>query len=293
VLASDAAGNLSTVTSYGWMVDTSVGVTPPPNPLLDSTPGDPSNSVASFTFHDAEVGATFTCRLDGGTYSTCVSPQGYTGLTQGSHTFSVKASDAADNPSGATSFTWNVDTTGPTITNAFPADGAVVGKFQRLTARWTCQDPAGVATCSGKTGFLPTGTVGTKPFTVHATDSVGNQRTRTIHYTVRNACQITPTISVGLHQTVINGTQGAGVIRALRPLAYRIDAKGGNDIICTGDGNDRIVTGLGADVVISGRGGDVVSTSVGADYVNGGLPVTRSTADRGTTSCRATRAATS
>src|SRR5207247_2638324 len=110
VKASDAAGNLSSATSFAWTVDT----VSPPDPVIDAHPVDPSDSSsASFAFHDAEAGGTFECALDGGGFAACTSPQGYSSLSDGIHTFSVHAKDGVGNLSGAATFAWAVDTTPP------------------------------------------------------------------------------------------------------------------------------------------------------------------------------------
>src|SRR5439155_18761524 len=61
-----------------------------------------------------EPGASFTCLLDGSPYSPCSSPVTLTGLGDGTHTFSVQATDAAGNadPTPA-SVTWTVDSAAP------------------------------------------------------------------------------------------------------------------------------------------------------------------------------------
>jgi hypothetical protein len=61
-----------------------------------------------FKFRDTEAGVSFLCRRDGGVLSACSSPQSYSGLSLGTHTFSVKAQDAAGNQSGAANFTWTI-----------------------------------------------------------------------------------------------------------------------------------------------------------------------------------------
>jgi hypothetical protein len=48
-------------------------------------------------FSADEPGAAFECSLDGGAYAACSPPVGYTGLAVGSHTFSVRATDAVGN----------------------------------------------------------------------------------------------------------------------------------------------------------------------------------------------------
>src|SRR5262249_30360233 len=56
----------------------------------------------------------FECRLDGGPWAACTSPDAPSGLADGSHTFEARSTDLAGNvdPTPA-SFTWVVDTTAP------------------------------------------------------------------------------------------------------------------------------------------------------------------------------------
>ncbi|MDQ3286633.1 MAG: DNRLRE domain-containing protein, partial [Actinomycetota bacterium] len=84
----------------------------PPETTIDSAPSDVfSNASASFTFSSNEVNSTFECRLDVSTFSSCTSPKSYTNLSEGSHTFEVRATDAAGNTDPTlASRTWTVDT---------------------------------------------------------------------------------------------------------------------------------------------------------------------------------------
>ena len=120
VEATDAAGNTSDKTSVAWTIDT----LPPPAPTLDSTPPSLSNANgASVAFSDTEAGVHFQCQLDGSGFTACSSPQSYSGLADGAHTFQVRALDAAGNASSSTSYAWTIDTTPPTVAlTATPAD---------------------------------------------------------------------------------------------------------------------------------------------------------------------------
>ena len=111
VRATDAAGNVDpTPAVFAWAVDTVA-----PQTTIDAAPSDPSASPApSFDFSSSEGGSTFECRLDGGAWGTCTSPHVYTGLADGSHTFQVRATDAAGNVDASpASFTWTIDATPP------------------------------------------------------------------------------------------------------------------------------------------------------------------------------------
>jgi hypothetical protein len=83
--------------------------------VIDSGPGSPTKATtAAFTFHATAAGASFACSLDGAAATACTSPASYSGLAQGSHTFSVAATaNGSADPSPATQ-TWTVDTTPPT-----------------------------------------------------------------------------------------------------------------------------------------------------------------------------------
>jgi large repetitive protein len=122
VIATDAAGNQSSPTSYTWTIDT----VPPPAPAITGSPSNPTfQTSASFTFNDSEAGVSFLCQLDGGSFTACTSPQNYPGpLSVGSHSFQAEAKDAAGNVSTAASFTWQIQPTpppsAPTITSGPP-----------------------------------------------------------------------------------------------------------------------------------------------------------------------------
>jgi len=56
----------------------------------------PTSDSALFSFTASEP-ASFTCSLDGATYTPCESPTSYSDLNPGWHTFAVSATDAAGN----------------------------------------------------------------------------------------------------------------------------------------------------------------------------------------------------
>ena len=111
VKAQDSSGNQSSAASFTWTVNTT---TAPPTPTITSAPANPTNQTsASFSFSDTQSGVTFFCQLDASAFSACTSPASYSSFSQGSHTFSVKAQDSAENQSSAATFNWTVDTTAP------------------------------------------------------------------------------------------------------------------------------------------------------------------------------------
>jgi hypothetical protein len=92
--------------------------TTPPDTTITSGPANPTSSTsASFAFTSSESGSTFECRIDSGSWSTCTSPKSYSSLATGSHTFDVRATDAASNTDATpASQTWTIRTiTAPTF----------------------------------------------------------------------------------------------------------------------------------------------------------------------------------
>ena len=114
--------------------------TTPPETTIDSGPsGTVNSSSATFHFSSSEPNSTFECSLDGGGFASCTSPKSYMTLTDGSHTFQVRATDAVSNTDGSpASWSWTSDATPPTISTVEPADGATgVGATSNVEAAFS------------------------------------------------------------------------------------------------------------------------------------------------------------
>jgi hypothetical protein len=89
VRATNGKPDLSPATTI-WTVDTT-----PPDTFLAGTPAaSTTDASAAFSFRSNEAPVTFECRLDGGPWSGCTSPNTVSGLSPGSHRFEVRATDA-------------------------------------------------------------------------------------------------------------------------------------------------------------------------------------------------------
>jgi subtilisin-like proprotein convertase family protein len=102
--------------------DTEIQAAPPPLA---------SSRHASFEFGSPRPNSQFQCRLDGGDFSPCASPQEFGNLPEGIHTFEVRAFDQYGNVDGSPAVhTWTVDVTapGPQIASAGGAAPTVQGR---------------------------------------------------------------------------------------------------------------------------------------------------------------------
>jgi len=164
--------------------------TTPPQTIITGGPsGETSDSTPTFTFVSSEdPDSTFTCQVDSGAGVACSSPYTTGALAEGPHTFSVTATDAADNsdlspaisdftvvgapppdedaPETAISDGPTGNTTDTTPTFAFGSDEA--------DSTFVCQiDQALPAPCTSPHTTQPLG-AGAHVFSVYASDAAGN-----------------------------------------------------------------------------------------------------------------------
>jgi hypothetical protein len=184
----DSAGNaLSAAFSGGSASQIAIDRTAPPTPTISSGPTGTGNpATAQFGFVDSESGVSFLCKLDAGSYVACPNPATFSGLSDGSHTLTVEATDAAGNVSNPSpSRIWSVDATPPprpSVTNG-PNN-----KWDSSTATFTFTDSeAGVRfqcnmdlssnpgwqACTSPQAYYNVAS-GTHEFDVRAVDAAGN-----------------------------------------------------------------------------------------------------------------------
>jgi hypothetical protein len=96
--AIDVAGNIDpTPATRSWTVQAPADTTAPDTTIGSGPSGTTTSTGASLEFTSTESGSTFQCSLNSGSWAPCTSPKAYGSLAVGSHTFSVKATDAAGN----------------------------------------------------------------------------------------------------------------------------------------------------------------------------------------------------
>ena len=151
-----------------------------PTVTIASQPSNPSNdSSPTFAFSAGEP-ASFQCELDGAGFNLCTSPKSYDNLSQGQHTFKVRATDLAANAGPAATYTWTVDTVAPTVAIVDKPDNPSGVKSATFTfsadelARFQCElDGAGFNLCTSPTSYDNL-SQGDHTFRVRAIDLAGN-----------------------------------------------------------------------------------------------------------------------
>lgn len=151
--------------------------------VITTTPADLTNStVANFTFTSPETDVTFECLLDADSWSLCSSPVNFTGLADGSHTFTVRSKD----PEGAVdvtpaSYTWSIDTAPPKTSinsgpNSLTADSDAIFTFSSAdsNATFTCTIDNGEWTACTSPIIYNGFAQGEHTFSVIARDLAGN-----------------------------------------------------------------------------------------------------------------------
>lgn len=166
---------------------TYVEATPPDTTIIGSPPAL-TDATASFSFTgDDGAGsgiAGFECQLDANPLESCTNPVTYGGLDDGSHTFSVRARDAAGNvDSTPATHTWQVDATAPpspviTLAPSNPSGDATPRfEFSDLdpSAGFRCAlDGGAFVDCSSGAFTAPALSNGGHTFGVEAVDPAGN-----------------------------------------------------------------------------------------------------------------------
>jgi parallel beta-helix repeat protein len=91
--ATDSAGNTSELSAPRTVVLASGSTLSPETTKISGPSGVTKNPTAHFKFTSLDPDATFECSLDGGGYFPCSSPENINKLSEGRHTFEVRAVD--------------------------------------------------------------------------------------------------------------------------------------------------------------------------------------------------------
>jgi hypothetical protein len=212
--------------------------------MIGSGPSATTTSTsASLVFSANESDSTLQCKLDSGSWGSCTSPKSYGGLAVGSHTFSVKATDAAGNTDASpATLTWTVqalappaDTTAPDTTissGPAPTTTAATASFSfsasESNSTFQCKlDSGSWGSCTSAKTYSSLAT-GAHSFSVKATDTAGNT----------DATPATDSWTVQSGES--GGGGGANCTQTLSSgasLSNAISSASGGAVICLGNGS--------------------------------------------------------
>ncbi|MFK7806095.1 MAG: hypothetical protein AB8G95_30980, partial [Anaerolineae bacterium] len=300
---SDLAGNVGEYVDFLLIDKDAPETSITANPPATSTSADAAFELSGTDAVADDNALDFECQLDGSGFTLCGSSQSYTGLSNGSHTFGVRASDTAGlvDPTAA-SYTWTVDVADPneppvvsagddqTIMLPIVANlaGTVTddGNPGPVSVLWTQESGPGTVTfgdaasATTTAGFSAAGTYVLRLTADDGQVSAFDELTVTVNE--EPAGELFATcggydvfeIGPGVYEApdfngnLIIGTNAGELIQGTngRDLILGL---GGPDEIYARRGNDIICAGRGNDYVEGGRGNDLIIGGTGGDWLIG------------------------
>jgi hypothetical protein len=219
--------------SLTWTVD----VTRPAQPTVTSPSSPTSSATVTVRFNSTSTDVDhYLCSLDGGTATTCSSPQSVTAAAEGLHTYAVTAVDRAGNTSTAGTGFWYRDSLTPVpVVNDGPSDPttATGATFTFASSEggvsFSCSlDGGPFSACTTGKVYSSLG-LGTHTFKVRATDSNGNtadSATYTWHVVATLAVNLVWVNQAALPAANTSATTGT----------FAFTATGATTVVCSLDG---------------------------------------------------------
>ncbi len=212
VRATDTVGNIGGDSTFGWFLDTvlpTVVITAEPSALSNN-----KNPAITFTTGGAPVATE--CQLDGGTFAACSSPFALTNVADGSHTITVRVTDAASNSASDATSAFVIDTVAPTA--VFTAEPAALSNNKNPSVAFTtagaptvtqCRLDAGtLVSCTSPFSFNNVGD-GNHTITVRVADGAGNASTTTTgSFAIDTAA---PTVTITAEPAAVSNNKNPSV----------------------------------------------------------------------------------
>ena len=244
-----------------FMVSTGPDTTPPDTSISSSPASTTNLTSASFSFSSTEQGSTFACQLDGSAWTACSSPNAYSNLSLGTHSFGVRATDGSGNTDQTpATFSWTVsnqpDTAPPDTTISSPPPSTTTSTSASFSfsssesgSTFTCQlDGGAFGSCSSPKSYSGLA-LGSHSFAVRATDQAGNtdQTPATFAWTVEAPSQPPPSGCV------------SGATQATTAAQIRSAVAADHDVCVVADVSDVTLENLGSSPVAisTGSGGSM------------------------------------
>ncbi|HEY4356612.1 MAG TPA: choice-of-anchor D domain-containing protein [Acidobacteriaceae bacterium] len=243
----------------------------PATPVILTNPANPTAvTSATFTFSDTQAGVTFVCSIDSLAFNACASGIVYPGLSNGQHSFQVKAKDAVGALSLAAVYNWTVNavsvtapviTSGPghatnadTVTFAFTDTQAGVSFMCSLDGVAFAPCTSGIS-YSGVQVPMPYKVVGlVHNFAVEAVDASNNVSSAT-SYGWLNSIDTVPGTQIDF------GALAVGQTSAAQTVTFTFDRNQASNTIATIDATTLGILGL--DFAVSDPGTCAVGTAIG------------------------------
>lgn len=205
---TDEAGN-SAHDDFTLLWDT----TNPEISLTDFPDMITNQTTASFSFEATDAlssPVTYTCKIDAESFNACTSPKQYTGLSEGSHSVTVRAIDGVGNSVETDVYAWTVDLTEPVITRQGDETVTVIQgqSYSDEGAEATDSHDGDITEDIVITGLPNTAAVGTYVVRYNVADDAGNvaeEQTRTVTV-VSNADKNNDGIADAVQTNVANFT---------------------------------------------------------------------------------------
>jgi len=230
--------------AQGSPPETGPGTNPPETSITRGPAASVTATTASFAFSSSETGSTFECKRDGGNWQACISPKGYSSLSAGAHTFSVRATDATGSvdPTPAT-WSWTIEASTPPPDNTPPRTSITSGPSGTTTATtasfilssnetgssFECKlDEAEWSTCGTKTTYSEL-EVGSHQFEARAIDpaeNIGDPAMRS--WEIEELPEPPPTTPPGECTTSVGSTDAA---------QSAVAAAAAGAVVCLADGS--------------------------------------------------------
>jgi hypothetical protein len=226
-----------TPASVTWTVSASQ-----PDATITDKPANPTTErTASFSF--TGTGTSFECSLDGSAFTACTNPKSYSGLSNGEHTFLVRARDAAGKAGAADRYIWTVINAPPTVAGQLlmtGENGALAITLQgtdsdALTYQIVEQPQNGFLIGQGQTlTYVPnTGFAGPDRFTYRAWDGEAYSAPATVYITVRlgkYALFASEGLALEQNSSVVRGDVGVNTKSNGPFLRSNVEASFGQDV---------------------------------------------------------------
>jgi len=226
IKTSDAAGNVSSITTYSWTQDSIA----PATPVIANSGAYATTNGINLTF-TSEAGSSTQCSLDSAAFSTCASPYATGTLTEGAHSIRVRSTDLAGNISSIATYSWTQDTiapAAPTISNSaqYVRQNSLTISYTRSAGTTACQlDSNPAVTCSSATSHsLESLSEGSHTLRIVTADDAGNTSRASYTFIVDT---IAPSVATFASNTSITNVSSLS-------LSFITDA--GVSVTCSLDG---------------------------------------------------------